>query len=134
MLKSKRLMSVLLVGVLSATSYGAVRIPSFTGCDGLVDADAMAILNHAQGSDTTIVQLIMNIPMAFVDLEAHFVRGDGARVIVPFFLDANGVATLHITMDGDWTDANIEIIDPSAPILLKVCVGQNPNNTTVTCE
>ena len=94
----------------------------------------MAILNYSSGRDKTIVQLIMNIPMAFVDLEAHAVRPDGARVIVPFFLDATGVATLHITIDGDWSGANIEIHDPSAPVELKVCVGQNPNNEAVTCD
>jgi len=135
MLRSKRIASLLLVGVLAATTYGAVRIPKFTGCGTTPDADAMAILNYAQGNDNTIVQVIMNLPLSYVDLEAHIIRSDGATVIVPFFLDGNGVATLHVTIDGDWTDANIEIIDPTAPIVLKYAVGQNPNNALqCTCN
>jgi len=134
MRKFKGLTALLVVGVLVATTFGAVRIRSFIGCGPTPDADAMAILNYASGADQTIVQLIMDIPMSNVDMEAHIIRSDGARVIVPFFLDGNGSATLHVTIDGDWEGANIEIIDGTAPVVLKYAIGQNPYNSPVTCN
>jgi hypothetical protein len=86
----------------------------------------MAILNYAQGNDTTQVQLIADLNIV-TTVRVVLTRGDGASVASIFETDLNGSTTLHLSIDGDWSDSNI-VIEDVVSSNIRYAYGQNPNN------
>lgn len=133
MWKMTRLVCIVAVVAMAGPAYGrAERIPVFNMCAPVssLDADAMAILNYAQGTDRTTVQLIASgLPIGTNQVTFESQALGGTSIPVLFEVDAQGVATLHLTMDGDWSDANIYITGtgPSSGVLF--AFGPNANNS-----
>lgn len=133
MCRMTRLVCIVAVAAMAGLAYGrAERISVFNICAPATSAetDAMAILNYAQGTDSTTVQLIVS-GLGFGTYQVSFESEalGGTSIPVLFEVDPHGVATLHLTMDGDWSDANIYITGAGTTSFILFAFGPNANNS-----
>ena len=123
MSKLNRLGAILLLVGCVGVAWGATRIPSFVFEDSFVScftgedvplnmdpaADAMAIINYAPGTDTTIVQVIVSdfggTPVGLCIVRLNPDVGD----LGTFRADSQGNGHFHGSIAGDHRGSNIEL-------------------------
>lgn len=125
---NRLVLTVMLVGV-AAVAWGAVNKvnsfvveDSFVNCAGGVtyidmdeNADGMAILNYASGSDKTIVQVMVS-DFSGAPLERFIVRLDpDVGDLGTFLVDSQGNGHFHGEISGDHSGSNVELWQEVSP-------------------